>query len=162
MFDARPIPPPLPSAFVERAQQAQPATIGHFLFLGLADGKIKRLSGSNRVSGTAVTLALPGMDSILLRHAVGLPRPGDVLVIGRLGDRGHACLGGGVSTALDRIVFLTPDEATEVVEHSIRLQKQEQHFLPRVGSRELLGDITGPSPTVLRKLSPIRQQRRGT
>jgi 4-hydroxy-4-methyl-2-oxoglutarate aldolase len=229
MFDVRPMPPPLPAALVERAQQVQPATIGHFLFLGLVNGKIKRISGSNRVSGTAVTLALPGMDSTLLHHAVGLLRPGDILVIDRLGDRRHACLGGGVSTALVRmgvraaivdglcadpdeirdcglavwargvspittrlygiggamnvpvsvggavaspgdlviadeggIVFLPPDEATEVVEHAIRLQEQEQQFLRRVGPRELLGDISGATATVLGKLSPIRQPRRGT
>ncbi len=103
MFDVRPMPPPLPAALIQRAQQAQPATIGHFRLLGLVDGDIKPMSGTDRVSGTIVTLALPGMDSTLLHHATGLLRPGDVLVIDRLGDQRHACLGGGVSVALARM-----------------------------------------------------------
>jgi regulator of RNase E activity RraA len=176
------------------------------------------------VSGTIVTLALPGMDSTLLHHATGLLRPGDILVIDRLGDQRHACLGGGVSTALARmgvqaaivdglcadpneirecglavwargvtaittrlygiggamnvpvsiggavaipgdlviadeggIVFLPADEAAEAIEHAIRLQEQEQRLMPRVGPRELLGDMTGATATVLSHLLPGRQ-----
>jgi 4-hydroxy-4-methyl-2-oxoglutarate aldolase len=46
-----------------------------------------------------VTLAIPGPDSTLLHHALGLLRPGDILVIDRLGDDRHACWGGGVTIA---------------------------------------------------------------
>jgi regulator of RNase E activity RraA len=52
-----------------------------------------------RVAGTAVTVAIPGADSTLLHHALGLLRPGDVLVVDRLGDTRHACWGGGVTVA---------------------------------------------------------------
>ena len=52
--------------------------------------------------GTAVTVAIPGTDSTLLHHAIGLLRPGDLLVIDRLGDDRHACLGGGVARAVLR------------------------------------------------------------
>jgi regulator of RNase E activity RraA len=47
--------------------------------------------------GTAVTVAIPGTDSTLLHHALSFLRPGDVLMIDRLGDTRHACLGGGVA-----------------------------------------------------------------
>jgi regulator of RNase E activity RraA len=35
----------------------------------------------------------------LLHHALGLLRPGDILVVDRLGDDKHACWGGGVTVA---------------------------------------------------------------
>jgi 4-hydroxy-4-methyl-2-oxoglutarate aldolase len=100
MFDIRPLPHQLSHALRERALLAQPATIGHFRFRGLVDGRITMQSKSSRVAGSAVTLALPGMDSTLLHHAAGLLRPGDILVIDRLGDQRHACLGGGVAAVL--------------------------------------------------------------
>jgi 4-hydroxy-4-methyl-2-oxoglutarate aldolase len=103
MFDIRPLPPALPPALLERAMQVQPATVGHFRFRGLVDGAIRPITNHGRVCGTAVTIALPGMDSTLLHHAAGLLRPGDVLVIDRLGDNRHACLGGGVAIALGRM-----------------------------------------------------------
>ena len=40
-----------------------------------------------------------GPDSTLLHHALGLLRPGDILVVDRLGDVRHACWGGGVTVA---------------------------------------------------------------
>ena len=46
-----------------------------------------------------MTLAIPGQDSTLLHHALGLLRPGDILVVDRLGDDKHACWGGGVTVA---------------------------------------------------------------
>jgi regulator of RNase E activity RraA len=52
-----------------------------------------------RVAGTAVTVAIPGPDSTLLHHALGVLRKGDVLVVDRLGDDRHACWGGGVTVA---------------------------------------------------------------
>jgi 4-hydroxy-4-methyl-2-oxoglutarate aldolase len=52
-----------------------------------------------RVAGTAITVAIPGPDSTLLHHALGLLRPGDILLVDRLGDDRHACWGGGVTVA---------------------------------------------------------------
>ena len=40
--------------------------------------------------------------STLLHHALGLLRPGDVLLVDRLGDDRHACWGGGVTVAAKR------------------------------------------------------------
>jgi regulator of RNase E activity RraA len=54
---------------------------------------------ARRVVGTAVTVAIPGPDSTLLHHALGLVRPGDIIIVDRLGDDRHACWGGGVTIA---------------------------------------------------------------
>ena len=86
---------------LEKAQRVETATIGHRRFRGFADPAIQAvLPERRRVAGTAVTLALPGQDSTLLHHIVQFLRPGDVLVIDRLGDHRHACLGGGVACAI--------------------------------------------------------------
>ena len=63
------------------------------------DRGIQPLLKRKRVAGTAVTLAIPAQDSTLLHHTLGLLRPGDILVIDRLGDDKHACWGGGVTVA---------------------------------------------------------------
>ncbi|MDH4583187.1 RraA family protein [Pseudomonas sp. BN415] len=100
MFKIRAMPEPLPSAITERALAAEPATIGHVRLMGFPDSAIRPMHPVPRIAGPAVTLALPAADSSLLHHAVGKLRPGDVVVIDRLGDRHHACLGGGVAYAL--------------------------------------------------------------
>lgn len=100
MFDIRQMPEPLPPHLRDLAVQAEPATIGHFRLLGFPDSGIRPLFTVPRIAGPAVTLALPASDSTLLHHAVGMLRPGDVVVIDRLGDNRHACLGGGVAYAI--------------------------------------------------------------
>ncbi|MEO1103040.1 MAG: RraA family protein [Pseudomonadota bacterium] len=96
----RDMPPELPADLRRKAERAETATIGHRRFMGFADSAIQAMLPGKRAVGTAVTLALPGQDSTLLHHIVQFLRPGDVLVIDRLGDRRHACLGGGVSCAI--------------------------------------------------------------
>lgn len=100
MFKICPMPEPMPSNLVERALNAEPATIGHFRLMGFPDSAIRPLYSVPRIAGPAVTLALPAADSTLLHHAVGQLRAGDIVVIDRLGDNHHACLGGGVAYAL--------------------------------------------------------------
>jgi len=100
MFKICPMPELLPLNLVERALNAEPATIGHFRLMGFPDNAIRPLYPVPRIAGPAVTLALPAADSTLLHHAVGRLRPGDIVVIDRLGDKHHACLGGGVAFAL--------------------------------------------------------------
>ncbi|MDN4546358.1 RraA family protein [Pseudomonas sp. C32] len=68
--------------------------------MGFPNGAIRPMHSVPRIAGPAVTLALPAADSSLLHHSVGMLRPGDVVVIDRLGDKHHACLGGGVGYAL--------------------------------------------------------------
>jgi 4-hydroxy-4-methyl-2-oxoglutarate aldolase len=75
------------------------ATVGHWRHWGFVDRAVQPVLPGRRIAGTAVTLAIPGPDSTLLHHALGLLRPGDVLVVDRLGDDRHACWGGGVTVA---------------------------------------------------------------
>ena len=79
--------------------QVETATVGHSQHWGFMDRGIQPLLRDKRIAGTAVTLAIPGQDSTLLHHTLGLLRPGDILVVDRLGDDKHACWGGGVTVA---------------------------------------------------------------
>jgi len=94
-----PMPAQLPADLVAKLKQVETATVGHWRHWGFMDRGIQPLLKSKRVAGTAVTLAIPGPDSTLLHHALGLLRPGDILVVDRLGDDRHACWGGGVTVA---------------------------------------------------------------
>ena len=79
--------------------KVETATVGHWRLMGFMNRAIQPLLPGRRVAGTAVTLAIAGPDSTLLHHATGLLRPGDVLVVDRLGDDKYACWGGGVTVA---------------------------------------------------------------
>lgn len=98
-YDIGPMPPQLSAEVVALLEQTETATVGHWRHWGFCDRRIQPLLRGRRVAGTAVTLAIPGPDSTLLHHALGLLRPGDVLVVDRLGDDRHACWGGGVTVA---------------------------------------------------------------
>lgn len=87
-------------ALIEKANRVETATVGHRRQMGFMDPAIQAILPGVRVAGTAVTLALPGQDSTLLHHIIQFLRPGDILVIDRLGDHKHACLGGGVACAI--------------------------------------------------------------
>lgn len=93
------MPQQVPAALLEKASRTETATIGHRRQLGFAHRAIQAIS-PGRIAGTAVTLAIPAQDSTLLHHIIQFLRPGDVLVIDRLGDDRHACLGGGVAVAI--------------------------------------------------------------
>ncbi len=94
------MPPQIEADLHEKAQRVETATIGHRRHMGFMDAAIQAILPNRRIVGTAVTLALPGQDSTLLHHVVQFLRPNDVLVIDRLGDHKHACLGGGVACAI--------------------------------------------------------------
>jgi regulator of RNase E activity RraA len=94
------MPSPVSDDLLKKAAKVETATLGHLRFTGFPRSALRPIGSSERVVGTAVTLAIPGFDSTLLHHAAELVRPGDILVIDRLGDERHACLGGGVATAL--------------------------------------------------------------
>lgn len=94
-----PMPPQIPAALVEKLRRVETATIGHSQHWGFMDRSIQPLLRGKRIAGAAVTLAIPGQDSTLLHHTLGLLRPGDILVVDRLGDDKHACWGGGVTIA---------------------------------------------------------------
>ena len=98
-YRIHPMPAQLPADLLARLAKVETATVGHWRHWGFMDRGIQPLLKSKRVAGTAVTLAIPGPDSTLLHHALGLLRPGDILVVDRLGDNRHACWGGGVTVA---------------------------------------------------------------
>jgi 4-hydroxy-4-methyl-2-oxoglutarate aldolase len=98
-YEVHTMPPPISTEVVALLEQTETATVGHWRHWGFCDRRIQPLLRRRRVAGTAVTLMIPGPDSTLLHHALGLLRPGDILVVDRLGDDRHACWGGGVTVA---------------------------------------------------------------
>ena len=94
------MPAPAAPELLERLGAVDPTTIGHFRHYGFVDPEIRALIPGRRVVGTAVTVCMPAIDSALLHYVVSRCRPGDVLVIDRLGDRRHACMGGVVAAAM--------------------------------------------------------------
>ncbi len=98
-YRINPMPAQIAPELVAKLLKVETATVGHSRHWGFMDRGIQPLLRTKRVAGTAVTLAIPGPDSTLLHHALGLLRPGDILVVDRLGDDRHACWGGGVTIA---------------------------------------------------------------
>lgn len=98
-YDIRPLPAQVADSDLRLLAQVETATVGHWRHIGFMDRRIQPLLKNRRVVGTAVTIAIPGPDSTLLHHALGLIRPGDIVVVDRLGDDRHACWGGGVTIA---------------------------------------------------------------
>src|ERR1700692_2578957 len=98
-YELGPMPEQISAEVVGLLEQTETATIGHWRHWGFVDRRVQPALRGRRVAGTAVTVAIPGPDSTLLHHALGLLRPGDILVVDRLGDDRHACWGGGVTIA---------------------------------------------------------------
>lgn len=99
MYTAYEMPKPVPQADLDLLAQAETAMIGHFRHIGFMDIALRPLGPGQHVCGTAVTLALPSLDSSMLHYALSDVRLGDVLVIDRLQDQRFACIGGGVALA---------------------------------------------------------------
>lgn len=99
-YEVGPVPPQIDHALIEGFEAVEVATIGHFRHRGFVNSGLRPIAPlSGTLVGTAITVAIPGTDSTLLHHAMSVVRPGDVVVIDRLGDTRHACLGGGVAFA---------------------------------------------------------------
>jgi len=94
------MPPQADPKLLARLAQVDPTTIGHFRHYGFIDPEVRAVIPGRRVVGTAVTVCMPAIDSALLHYVVSRCRPGDVLIIDRLGDRRHACMGGVVAAAM--------------------------------------------------------------
>jgi regulator of RNase E activity RraA len=95
-----PMPVAPPQEVVEALQQIETASVGHLRHTGFMRGDIQAIFATQPTrAGVAVTLAIPAMCSTLLHYALSHVRPGDMLVIDRLGDDRHACLGGVVARA---------------------------------------------------------------
>jgi len=98
-----PTPPALSGDLVALMAQLDTPMLGHILWWGHMDSGIVASHGfAPRIVGRALTVQIPGADSTMLHHAVGLAAPGDILVIDRMGDRTYACLGDGVAAAAMR------------------------------------------------------------
>ncbi|SEB07777.1 RraA family protein [Leifsonia sp. 21MFCrub1.1] len=95
-----PTPPALDAALVEKLSRVSFPTLGHYLEEGFADPGIRRLAGTARVIGPAVTVRTTATDSTMLHHAAGLVEAGDVIVVDTGGDVRHAPLGEVVASAL--------------------------------------------------------------
>ncbi|MCX8997351.1 RraA family protein [Rhizobiaceae bacterium BDR2-2] len=100
MYTLRDMPDQVPAEDLELLSGVETATVGHWRLFGFMNRAIQPLLPGRRVVGTAVTLAIAGPDSTLLHHVAGLLRPGDILVVDRLGDDKYACWGGGVTVAV--------------------------------------------------------------
>ena len=98
-YDLRALPAPIDAALLDRCAGLETATLGHWRSWGLCDPRIRQVIGTGSIRATAVTLALPGPDGALLHDVLGEVRPGDVIVIDRLGDVAYACVGGIVARA---------------------------------------------------------------
>lgn len=95
-----PVPAQIDPGLLGEFSKVEIATIGHFRHRGFVDRHLRPIAPvDGLLAGTAITVAIPGTDSTMLHHAMSVVRPGDVVVIDRLGDTRHACLGGGVAFA---------------------------------------------------------------
>jgi 4-hydroxy-4-methyl-2-oxoglutarate aldolase len=74
-----------------------PATIGHMLEHEFMDPELRPIISRFNFAGPALTVRCFGTDSAIVHYAVDIAKPGDVIVIDRLGDRRYACWGGGVT-----------------------------------------------------------------
>jgi regulator of RNase E activity RraA len=99
MIRIQPMPPSIDRALLDKLAQVDPVTVGHFREWGFIDPAIRPVIKGRRVVGTAVTVITAALDTSMIPYAIGQARPGDFLVIDRLGDMRHACMGGVVALA---------------------------------------------------------------
>jgi 4-hydroxy-4-methyl-2-oxoglutarate aldolase len=92
--------PPLPDGLADALADVDFATLGHFLEVGFTDPGIRRVAGTDRLIGRAVTVRVTAPDSALVHRATEMLSPGDVLLVDTGRDRTHAPVGGVVGTAV--------------------------------------------------------------
>ena len=97
VYKLNPMPAKIAPEKLDRLAQLETATIGHFYHYGFADPAISPVVSGKVVAATVCTVAIPGLDSTLLHHCLGLTGPGYFLAVDRLGDRKYACWGGAVT-----------------------------------------------------------------
>jgi 4-hydroxy-4-methyl-2-oxoglutarate aldolase len=97
MFEVNEMPPQVDMELLDLLLRCRTESIGHYREWGSVHGSIAAVMPERRVAGTAVTLAVPGNDSGMVPYAIGMLRPGDFLVIDRLGDNHNSCWGGGTT-----------------------------------------------------------------
>lgn len=84
----------VPQELLDRLRNIPPATIGHAVDFGFMDIGLRPI-GRRRftVCGPAFTVKVMAIDSSIVHHAIGMAKPGDIMVIDRNGDTKHACWG---------------------------------------------------------------------
>ena len=97
IYKMKPMPPKIDQAKLDRLAKLETATIGHFYHFGFVSPAIQPVLRGKVVTGTVVTLAIPGLDSTLLHHSLSQVGPGYFMAVDRLGDTKYACWGGGVT-----------------------------------------------------------------
>jgi 4-hydroxy-4-methyl-2-oxoglutarate aldolase len=99
MFTIKPMPPGVDAGLLDRLVSVDVPDLGHLRYWGSPDPRIRPVLPGRKIVGTAVTVIAPALDSSIIPHALGLIRPGDILIVDRLGDDRHACMGGVVALA---------------------------------------------------------------
>ncbi|MEJ8473767.1 RraA family protein [Roseibium algae] len=95
-----PLPAQVAPDLLTALEKIETATLGHVRLTGFMTRNVQALDPAQPTrAGLAVTLALPAMCSTLMHYAVSQIRPGDMLVVDRLGDDRFACVGGAVARA---------------------------------------------------------------
>lgn len=85
---------PRPSAdLLGRFVRSSPATLGHLTDFGFPRG-LRRVGASRSFAGPALTVRIPHLDSTAVHRAMGMIRPGDVVVIDQSGDTDRSSFGG--------------------------------------------------------------------
>lgn len=79
-------------ALLDLYQDIDASTLGHLTDTGYVRG-LQPLFRPIRILGNAVTVRIPGMDGSVIRQALILSQPHDVLVIEMQGDAERACWG---------------------------------------------------------------------
>lgn len=92
MFDVRPRVEGATAALRERYRDIATSTLGHFTDFGAIVG-LSPLRRPARLLGNALTVRIPHTDGSVIRRALELAEPGDVLVIDVSGDTRRACWG---------------------------------------------------------------------
>ncbi len=93
------IQPSVSAELLAQLKRIPPATIGHVLDEEFMDPALRPIGSRFAFCGPAVTVRVFGIDSTILHYAIDEAHAGDVVVVGRLGDRRYACWGGGVALA---------------------------------------------------------------
>ena len=99
MYEINDMPPQVAPDLLDLLVRCRTESIGHHRHWGCVHGSIKAVMPERRVVGTAVTVACPGHDSGIVSYSLNLLRPGDFLIIDRLGDNHNSCWGGGTTLA---------------------------------------------------------------
>lgn len=92
MFDIRPRVAGVSPELLALYDDIATSTLGHFTDFGAITG-LRPLHHGTRLVGNALTVRIPHIDGSVIRRALEMACPGDVLVIDVSGDERRACWG---------------------------------------------------------------------